>query len=163
MQQWQGGWPIAQDLPRQFSGSLVVHLCAEVSRERSAVRCATATLVCSFLMWSDPGFTCCAWKDNMLLTTHTARRCPTVVGHWAIFGLPTLAPFVFLFLWALLDANNTGSKYAQISGTGQGRRSIQALKNKCVHAPIRSKSKGVSLQNATSLAQPVAALADTSG
>ena len=24
----------------------------------------------------------------MLLTTHTTRRCPTVVGHWAIVGLP---------------------------------------------------------------------------
>ena len=35
VQRWRGGWPIAQDLPRQFSGSLVVHLCAEVSRERS--------------------------------------------------------------------------------------------------------------------------------
>ena len=35
VQRWRGGWPIAQDLPRQFSGSLVVYLCAEVSRERS--------------------------------------------------------------------------------------------------------------------------------
>ena len=27
----------------------------------------------------------------MLLTTHNpARRCPTILGHWTIFGLPTL-------------------------------------------------------------------------
>ena len=32
---WRGGWPITQDLPRQFSGSLVVHLCVEVSRGRN--------------------------------------------------------------------------------------------------------------------------------
>ena len=32
----------------------------------------------------------------MLLTTHTARRCPTVVGHWAIVGLPTLEPLYVL-------------------------------------------------------------------
>ena len=30
----------------------------------------------------------------MLLTTHTARKCPTVVGHWAIFGLSILAPYL---------------------------------------------------------------------
>ena len=72
-------------------------------------------------------------------------------------------PICFFVFWTLLNANSAGSKHAQISGTEQGKMSIQALKNKCVHAPIRSNSEEVSLQNATSLAQPVAALADTSG
>ena len=33
----------------------------------------------------------------MLLTTNTTRRCPTVVGHWAIVGLSTLEPLYLLF------------------------------------------------------------------
>ena len=56
----------------------------------------------------------------MLLATHTARRCPTVVGHWVIFGLPTLASSVFYLFVVLLNANNTGVKHAPISGTEQG-------------------------------------------
>ena len=99
----------------------------------------------------------------MQLTTHTARRYPTVVGHWAIFGLPTLAQFLFCFVWLFCMQTARAPNMPPISGTDKGERSLDAIKTKCARAPMRSRSKEVSLQNATSLAQPVAALADTSG
>ena len=35
MQKLRSAWPIAQDVPKQFSCNLVVHICVEVSRERN--------------------------------------------------------------------------------------------------------------------------------